>query len=351
MKILIFFLLGVISSVQTMEKESVVSRCSTPAGSLPSCYFLIDFPDEIKIKFFEYTADEGSVKDGIKNVQSLAYSCKDFFRLFNDEQFIKNLILRLEKRAGEPKIQSDDKKTLYYWRLLAVVTKLKNKIALKWFFKQVGTKGPIKDLKRISSKECMDLAVLLKENYGGLNVAEYRFINKRPIKILEADEPCLYGQQKARLVKVLSLKSCGLINLDGLLSLYDLPTVDVFDVSGNVISEIDAECLGRFENLVTLDLANNNLQSINLGIFVPLKKLKTIDISVNKIKTVLCALYNDGPNLDKLDLSHNNIEYINPGVIEKISARIIDLTNNKVKNAESLKALSKSVTKRILVDE
>ena len=352
MKILLF-LLGASFFVQTMEKGvAVANTMGAAAAYIPfSEYSLAMFPRELKIKFFECVIEDDTLSLSINNVYSLASTCKAFFQIFEDERFINNLILRLEKKVEKPNIEGVDKKTLYYWRLLAVVTKLRNKIALKWFFKKVDTSGPIKDFKRVTSRECLDLTTILNQYYGGLSVAEYRFVNKRPIKILEVYEAPLYGQEKTRPIKSLSLKVCGLVNLDGLLSLSDLETVDFFEVPGNMLSEIDPIYLDRFENLVTLDLANNNLQSINLDVFTKLKKLKMLDLSVNKIQTVLCTVYEDGPDLNKIDLCRNKITYVDPVVLEKVSARLIDLRNNKITNTENLKAISKAVTKRILVDE
>lgn len=353
MKILMFFLLGVISSAQAMEKESVLSSFSAHADSYEPRFCLTDFSDEIKIKFYDYVAQISSLEIGIKSIYSLASSCRDFRRLFNDEALIKSLVLHLEKRIEDPVVQSmDKKKTIHYWRLLAVVTKLKNKIALRWFFSSVDpNSSPIKNIKRVSSKECMDLTNVLNQYYGGLSVAEYRFLNKRPVKILESIETNRLENKKTRLIKSLSLKACGLVNLDGLLSLYDLKTVHIFDVSANKISEINAEYLAPFENLITLDFANNDLQSIDLGIFATLKHLKIVDLSINKISTVLCTSYVLGNILERLDLSRNALTYVNPGVIEKVRAGTIDLTSNKIRNAESLKALAHVISKRILVDE
>jgi len=348
---MIFFLLGVIPSVQAMEKESVVSGCSTPADSVPFCFSLTHFPDEINLRFFELVIEDNPLPVAIKNVYSLAATCKDFYRLFNDEQLTSRLILRLEKRMGEPEIKSADVHTSYYWRLFAAAIKLRTKNAVGWVLKKVGNSGPLKDFKRVSSRERMDLKSILLEYYGGLSFAEFRLIDSRPVKILEIAETPTFGKERGRPLKVLSFKSCSLNTLNGLLNVSDLRTVDIFEVSGNVISEIDPTCLARFENLTRLDLAFNNLQTINLGIFAALKKLKTLDLSRNNIQTVSYTAQDKGPDLDKVDLSFNKITTIDPAVLEKISARVIDLKNNNITNAEHIKQLSKPVTKRILVDE
>ena len=351
MKILMFILLGVISSTQAMEREQALSRCSTPVVSLRFCNSLTDLPDEMNLKIFELVIEDNPLSRAIKNVCSLARTCKDFYRLFNDESLTRNLILRLEKKMGEPELKPADAKTAYFWRLFAAALKLRTKNAVGWVLKKVGNSGPTKDFKRVSSRERMDLKHILLENYGGLSFSEFRLIDSKPIKILEMAETPSFGKERGRPLKVLSLKSCSLNTLHGLLYISDLRTVDIFEVAGNVISEIDPDCLGRFENLVTLDLANNNLQTIDMAVFSQLKKLKMLDLSRNKLHTVSCTVNECGPNLDKIDLSFNEITYLDLFVIQKISACVIDLKNNRIANVEELKALSKPVTKRILVDE
>lgn len=351
MKLILFFLLGVIFSVRAMEREQALQQFSTPVNSELHSFSLTDFSDEIKIKFLEYTSYDDSVEKGIKNAYSLASTCRDFLRLFGDSSFVKNLVFSIESRRQNVPCIFQKKDAHYNRCLKALAMKLKTKVAIQWYYNQVGNKGTFCDFKRILSFERMDFRTIMKHYYGGVDVSEHRIIDARPVKVLDIPEHPLQQSKERAPLKVLSLKSCYLNDLAGLLYVQDLRTVQSFDISTNELTHLTPAALDRFENLTILNISYNNLQSISFDLFFKLKKLKLLDLSHNQIKIILCDLSEDLPEFDKIDLTFNKLARIEPDVLDRISVGIMDLRDNPIANIEELKTVAKPVNKRILVDE
>ncbi|ETN59177.1 p37NB protein [Anopheles darlingi] len=116
-------------------------------------------------------------------------------------------------------------------------------------------------------------------------------------------------------------------------------TITVLDVSYNRLREISPKAfewpkelhelnLSAMEDLSKLDMSNNRIASIPVGMFAQLVGLNSLDLSHNSIAKIAAgALAIDGQRID-FDLSYNNISIIENNAF--MHASKINLRNNKL---------------------
>ena len=320
----------------------------------PSSATLLTIPQEIQLIVYESVADiiakekislEENFQRSIKNFKALACVCRTFRRLSTDEQMNGRVIL---KWSGRLNSTGDS----LYWRLYTLANQLGNQGALRWFAGQkINEMGITKKIEQITSEQRTCLRETLIKIVGGLTVNELRFLDLRPINVIEHQEPAKRGQVLPAPTRSLTLKACSLRNLVGIECTRDLYAIDLLDISGNRLTTIDPGFFNRFERLTRVDLAHNELLSVNLNIFARLSQLRSLDLYCNKIEEVTGDEQFTSMELQTVNLNSNQLKYVNPKVLTKIPARLIDLRGNPLQNREEIRALSKPVTNRILFDE
>ena len=158
-------------------------------------------------------------------------------------------------------------------------------------------------------------------------------------------------------VKILSLSSNKFSQIP--MSIFYLQNLIFFDMSNNMITQIDDNLLANLSHLINLNLSNNkliyfpatirymtNLQELNISKnelmnipneFAYLKYLKKLNIGWNKLQTIPANLFNNLSSLEELYCNNNlltNIQSLNNyTVFDSIqNLKILDLSYNQFQN-------------------
>ena len=299
-------------------------------------------PNDVKWLYIEEVANDETIEKSVSNVHALRDTCKYFRKLMLNEAFNIRIIKKWTEKF------SCNNNVPEYWHLFTIVRMLKTKKALEWFFKKYPKDRPI-NIRTATCEQRDQMQNALAAMYGGLSIGELRLLDIRPLKVLEGQEPYIYGQQPQK-IRFLSLKSYRLRNLEGVEFIQDLSTVELLDLSGNNLKALEHKDLCKMTNLTKLDLAFNDLKVINLGIFAKLLRLQVLDLHSNKLETVCCEEPLQSTNLQSICLNSNNLKYFDTTIISKLPARVLDLRGNPLQNWQEIRALSKPVNNRILID-
>ncbi|XP_015123480.1 insulin-like growth factor-binding protein complex acid labile subunit [Diachasma alloeum] len=97
----------------------------------------------------------------------------------------------------------------------------------------------------------------------------------------------------------------------------------------NRISEIQAEAFSGL-NLRTIDLRNNSLTSVPVGVFRNLLDLETLNLGLNKIRTVSYNDFCGCIQLRWLNLDYNEIYHIDASAFWGFNFNILDLSHNNL---------------------
>ncbi|CAK1541014.1 unnamed protein product [Leptosia nina] len=107
------------------------------------------------------------------------------------------------------------------------------------------------------------------------------------------------------------------------------------DLSGCKISDVDYESFHRLPALTHLNLSQNLITRLKLGVLDGFKNLIHLDLSHNQLKTFPLGLFDQKPNLVYLDLSHNQLQALELGIFDPLSKlRFLDLSNNSLRGAD-----------------
>ncbi len=153
---------------------------------------------------------------------------------------------------------------------------------------------------------------------------ELVYLNKNNLQNLD----CLIFSSKLHKMEV---NDNQISNVDVLIN--NLPNLKEIELNNNKIKQVN------FKNdhyiLVRLDLANNQIDNIDLSKLINLKRL---DISFNRIKNI--DSLRNLVELTRIEAQNNEIEDIS--VLESLKNLIIlSFSNNKIKSIESIKNLNK----------
>ncbi|KAJ8736178.1 hypothetical protein PYW08_006834 [Mythimna loreyi] len=110
--------------------------------------------------------------------------------------------------------------------------------------------------------------------------------------------------------------------------------VQVYSLSHNVISELDNFCFKEngYTSLEVLDLSYNLIFWIGLHAFSGLDKLVHLDLSSNRLRFIPSDLFFDTPELDTLDLSSNVFESLkNEPFLMHSKLKVLNLNNCRIK--------------------
>ncbi|GJQ78101.1 hypothetical protein Trydic_g2439 [Trypoxylus dichotomus] len=110
-------------------------------------------------------------------------------------------------------------------------------------------------------------------------------------------------------------------------TIYELTALNYLDIHDSVIKEVQDE-IGKLQNLQTLVLHSNKLETLNIHIF-SLEKLKVLDLSRNLIGQIPEDI-SKLTHLDTLNLSMNQIEEL-PDLSKNIKLAVVNVSNNKLK--------------------
>lgn len=87
-------------------------------------------------------------------------------------------------------------------------------------------------------------------------------------------------------------------------------SVEILNLSGNEITEIDSECLKDYKDLIKLSFARNSIHTIELFAFETVEKLSYLDLSDNRLEEIDDQIFERNAKLTSLDLSKNKFMFL-----------------------------------------
>ena len=305
---------------------------------------LLSISADIHWMIFEFLSEDETFVKAVANMKALARTCKQFWQVFSNEKLNGKVIVKWEKRTRDEKTKLDE--ASLYWRFFMMANKLQNSGALQWFSSQKNNEKIATKINDMTSVQHALLKDALIKLAGGLTVTEYKLFDKRPIKVLELRE---FGMPVPSCI-MLSLKTFSLRSLAGIEKVPDLTSVENLNLSGNYLTHIDEALIKRLTNLTRIDFAHNNLLAVNLDAFAELPSLQSLDFYCNQIEEISCNVPFKNTGLGSINFAFNQIKNLDPKIFTRFQARSIDLSNNPLKNRQEIRAISKPVTNRIMLD-
>lgn len=114
-----------------------------------------------------------------------------------------------------------------------------------------------------------------------------------------------------------------------------LDNLERLNLYNNKIENIQAGALTGLDNLERLDLSSNKIENIERA-FTGLDNLRTLNLYWNKITNIQAGAFTGLDNLRNLNLYSNNIENIQVGVFANLnSLGFLDLSSNNIENIQS----------------
>ena len=110
---------------------------------------------------------------------------------------------------------------------------------------------------------------------------------------------------------------------------------NALDLSNKQINDNDLihilKLIGVEPSLKRLELQNNQLETLPVGVFNGLSNLECISLFGNKLKTLPVDIFNDLSNLERLYLDNNQLKTLPVGVFNGLSnLKRLYLYNNKL---------------------
>ena len=116
-------------------------------------------------------------------------------------------------------------------------------------------------------------------------------------------------------LKYLNLERNSLVRIDG--AFKKLVNVNVLGLRQNRIKELSPDSLQGLENLISVDLSDNRITELGLGVFSN-QFLNEVNVSGNALREIAQQTFLDLPILEVLDLSRNSIIGIKNGAFDNI---------------------------------
>lgn len=121
------------------------------------------------------------------------------------------------------------------------------------------------------------------------------------------------------------------------------------DMSFNGYSLIEENLFANFSQLISVNLSNNCLESLDVNIFLNLVELEAIDLALNKLKSISKHLFKNNKKLKVVSLSNNMLTSIDAELFSGLKEITdISLANNRLKSID--KSSFKDLNNLISVD-
>jgi Leucine-rich repeat (LRR) protein len=131
----------------------------------------------------------------------------------------------------------------------------------------------------------------------------------------------------------LNLANNNLISLVGmhLIDSKTLASIQVLDLKGNQLQELQPGVFDRLHNLQDLFLTCNQLQELQPGVFDRLLSLQVLDLRGNQLQEVQLCIFDRLHNLQALSLACNQLQKLQPDLFDRLSNLILlELDKNKL---------------------
>ncbi|XP_069361463.1 phospholipase A2 inhibitor beta-like [Maniola hyperantus] len=146
-------------------------------------------------------------------------------------------------------------------------------------------------------------------------------MNRAPENLLNALED----------LRTLNLDRCLITEIPAFAIGRNLRTLRELIISTNQITKLDdATAFINLDNLNTLNLAYNVIESIDSNTFKPCKKLRVIVLRGNKLTDIPDTLFKDMKSIGNIDLSHNEITSIPVNAFRGTSLKNLNLASNRI---------------------
>lgn len=129
----------------------------------------------------------------------------------------------------------------------------------------------------------------------------------------------------------LDLSNMRLNCLEGFSSIPNLKTLQWLDLDNNQLSELPLGIFSGLTSLQNLSIDNNNLGALPLTIFNGLSALQWLSLGNNELITLPAGVFNGLPNLQELYLSNNKLRTLTPETFNGLAnVKRINLSNNQL---------------------
>ena len=121
-------------------------------------------------------------------------------------------------------------------------------------------------------------------------------------------------------------------NIDTLSELPALEYLLTLNLTQNRISTIDVDAFDDMESLTTLDLSHNHIRFIEADVFEwgP-EKLEILKLNYNRLEVIQQDTFQELEFLEEIDLSNNFLSYLHPSAFKELTKlKRIYLHNNQV---------------------
>ncbi|PZC80695.1 hypothetical protein B5X24_HaOG214096 [Helicoverpa armigera] len=132
-------------------------------------------------------------------------------------------------------------------------------------------------------------------------------------------------------LQILNLDRCFLKEVPSFATKPNLGTMKHLILSTNQISKLDNPAtFVNLDSLELLDLTANVIETINPNIFSPLKNLQKVDLKNNIMKTIPDDLFRNMPKLISVDLYGNQLEEVSVNAFRGSPLKNLNLSSNRI---------------------
>lgn len=280
----------------------------------------------------------------------LFLQCKSFERILGPSdrpiQAFKKLLFKLGYTEDDDLNELAREDNSYYFRFLYDKTY------------QITTEKILLDIEDMKHVDLANKSLFVIPEHLKRRAHEIEVLNVSKNVMLQLSEKFILS---CTCLRILNMSQCRMKQMPDVIS--SLKGLHHLDVSENKIKSIDNLNTSNFQNLSSLNLANNNISHINIDTFKPLKNtLVYLDVSNNRLEkfpVAICEL----KALSDLDLSFNRMKTlpVNMKMLESLKRMLIisncfldqlptvvgelnqlrelDIRNNKITDLKPLKKL------------
>ncbi|KAJ8709747.1 hypothetical protein PYW08_009751 [Mythimna loreyi] len=132
-------------------------------------------------------------------------------------------------------------------------------------------------------------------------------------------------------LEILNLDRCFLTEVPAFATKPNLRTMKQLILTNNLISALDNSAIFiNLDSIELLDLSANIIETINDSVLSQLKTLSKVDLKNNKIKIIPDSLFRNMPKLITIDLYGNQIEDVPVNAFRGSPLKNLNLSNNKI---------------------
>lgn len=139
-------------------------------------------------------------------------------------------------------------------------------------------------------------------------------------------------------------------NIENVFQNIELPNLEILDLTGSILDDVDHDLFGRLKNLKELILCKSSIKSIDFETMNKLSNLKSLNLNYNKIVTLKNAMFSSLSELESLSLKSNRIEFIEKEAFKGLGKlSVLNLSQNIISSVDPEILLSLSNLKQFFL--